>query len=520
LETAKIARIAIVGGMSLLYRSTAIAAALSCLLVDAGAAKAETLLDAIDLAYKTNPTLQQQRANLRALDEDYVQALAALRPTLSASAADNFQRQSENTETLRPGAFSTEYQTAGVTLSQPVYTGGAATQAIRAAERDVQQGREQLRAVEAQIMAAVIQRYMDVIRDTEALRINQENVTVLQRQLQETSAQFEVGQLTRTDVAQAEARLAAAQASLSAAQGQLSVSRANYAQVVGQAPGELAAPPALPGVPSTFDAALDVADQANPNLRAARYAEEAARSRVGQARAAYRPTVSVNAGFQWERFPIGSQTIQTQGGPILFTPNPYQRTVTASVGVKVPLFAGGARGSKVRQALQQDNEAVYGVEGERRVMLQAVSQDWAQVTSTHAQTLSNEAQVKAATVAAEGERQEAQVGLRTTIDVLNAEQELRNAQLQLVDSRHDEYVAAAQLLAVMGRLELRDLNPAAPVYDPRRNFDRVRYGGWTPLDPVVRLLDSTAAPGGGHGTPSSPAGEGKPGAPDPGASRG
>ena len=384
-----------------------------------------------------------------------------------------------------------------MTLSQPVYTGGAATQAIRAAERDVLQGREQLRDVEAQIMAAVIQDYMDVIRDTEALRINQENLTVLQRQFQETSAEFDAGELTRTDVAQAEARLAAAQASLSAAQAQLSVSRANYAQVVGQAPGELAAPPVLPGVPSTFDAALDVAEQSNPNLRAAQYAEEAAHSRVGQARAAYRPTVSINAGFQWERFPIGSEEFETGAGPILYTPNPTQRTVTAGIGVTAPLFTGGARGSKVRQALQQDNEAIYGVEGERRVVLQAVSQDWAQVTSTHAQTLSNEEQVKAATVAAEGERQESQVGLRTIIDVLNAEQELRNAQLQLVDSRHDEYVAASQLLAAMGRLELKDLNPAAPVYDPRRNFDRVRNSGWTPLDPVVRLLDATAAPGGG-----------------------
>jgi outer membrane protein len=477
------------------YKSSAIAAVSLSLL--AGAARAETLIDAIDLAYKTNPTLQQQRATQRALDEEYVQALAQIRPTLSASAADNYQRLSENTYTYQPGAFSTQYQNAGVNLTQPLYTGGAATQAIRAAERDVQQGRQQLRAVEAQIMGTVVQSYMDVIRDAEALRINQENLTVLQQQLQETTAEFDVGQLTRTDVSQAEARLAASQASLSAAQAQLQISRANYAQVVGQAPGELAPPPALPGVPSTFDAALDVAQQSNPNLLAAQYAEEAARSRVGQARAAYRPTVSATAGFQWQRYPIGSEEIETGAGPLVYTPNPEQRTLSASIGVSVPLYSGGQRGSKVRQALQQDNEAIYSVEGQRRVVLQSVSQDWAQVTSTHAQTVSNEAQVKAATVAAEGERQEAQAGLRTTIDVLNAEQELRNAQLQLVDSRHDEYVAAAQLLAAMGRLEARNLNPGAPVYDPRRNFDRVRKAGWTPLDPVVRLLDATAAPGGG-----------------------
>lgn len=469
-------------------------AAFVSLLVGAGSVRAETLQEAIDLAYKTNPTLQQERATQRALDEEYVQARAALRPTLGVTANDTYTRDSENNITFQPGSFAINGQAAAVQLTQPIYTGGQATEAIRAAERDVLQGREQLRATEAQIMAQVVQFYMDVIRDTESLRINQENLLVLQRQLQETSAEFDVGEVTRTDVSQAEARLAAAQASVSQAQGQLQISRANYAQIVGQPPGALAAPPALPGVPSNFDAALDVAQKENPALRSAQYAEEASHFRVGEARSAYRPTVSLNASFQWSRQPIGSEFFQTGAGVVPFTPNPEQRTVTAMLGVNVPLFAGGARGSKVRQALEQNNEARYGVEGQRRMVLQSVSQEWATVTSTHAQTLANEEQVKSAAVAAEGERQEAQVGLRTTIDVLNAEQELRNAQLQLVDSRHDEYVAASQLLATMGRLEIRYLNPALPPYDPRRNFDRVRNKGWLPIDPIVAALDAQLSP--------------------------
>jgi outer membrane protein len=243
-----------------MWSSRRLLASAACigLLAEAGAVRAETLMDAIDLAYRSNPTLQQQRATQRALDEEYVQARAALRPTLNITGGDNFTHTSENDTTFLPGAYQANLQTAAVNLSEPITTGGAATEAIRAAARDVLQGREQLRAIEIQIMAQVVLYYMDTIRDTEALRIDQENLLVLQRQLQETSAEFDVGQVTRTDVSQAEARLAAAQAAVSAAQGQLQISRANYATVVGQAPGDLAPPPALPGVPNSFDAALAV----------------------------------------------------------------------------------------------------------------------------------------------------------------------------------------------------------------------------------------------------------------------
>ena len=262
---------------------------------------------------------------------------------------------------------------------------------------------------------------------------------------------------------------------------------------MGQPPGELAPPPALPGVPTSFDAALDVAEQENPALRAAQYAEEAARSRVGEARAAYRPTVSVNASFQWQRQPLGQEFFHAYG-EVPFMANPYQRTVTVSAIATIPLFAGGMRGSKVRQALEQDNEAIYSIENERRVVLQTVSQAWATVTANNAQILADEVQVKSAALAAEGQRQETQVGLRTTIDVLNAEQQYATAQLQLIDARHDEYVGAAQLLAAMGRLQIRYLNPALPAYDPKRNFDRVRNKGWLPIDEVVRALDAAGAP--------------------------
>jgi outer membrane protein len=449
----------------------------------AGAASAESLLDAVSLAYQTNPTLLQQRANQRSVDEEYVQALAGYRPTVGISATDSYVNGFDPTF----GAPLTLNSTAGsINVSQPLYTGGRVATAVSAAEADILQGRETLRNTEATILTSVIQAYVDVRRDGEALNINLENVKVLQRQLDEAKAQFDVGTITRTDVAQAQARLSAAQAQLSAAQATLSVSRAAYASVVGQAPTDLAPEPDLPGVPETFDAAMDVATQNNPALRAAQYAEEATRHRVAQARADYLPSANVQASYGSTFTPSEGLSLEQRSG------------FSATATLTVPLFTGGLTGSRVRQALEHDNMARLGVDGAQRDVLRSVSQAWAQVLSTRASLASNEEQVKADSIAAEGTRQEYQVGLRTTIDVLNAEQELRDAQLALVNSRHDNYVATAQLLAAMGRLEARELLTGVKVYDPKANFDRVRNRGTVGYDRAIQALDQVGRPNGSH----------------------
>jgi len=460
-----------------LWSGAAVALVLS---LQAGAAwAAETLADAVALAYETNPTLQAQRANQRALDETYVQARTALRPTADVGV----------TATYTDASTFGESDSGSLSLSaeQPLYTGGRAIRGIDAAHADVLQGRENLRAVEAQILASVVQAFVDVRRDTEALRINQENVAVLQRQLDEASARFEVGEITRTDVAQAEARLAASQASLAAAQANLSVSRAAYAAVVGQSPGDLAPEPPLPGVPTTFDEAINVAERENPEVRAAQRGEEAAEARVAQARAQYNPTVGLRATYGT------SDTLDDFASN--FTDND---SITASATVSVPLFTGGLNGSRVRQALERSNSARVAVEAARREVLRDVSQSWATLLSARAALAANEEQVRAAQIAAEGVRQEAQVGLRTTLDVLNAELELRNAQLALINARRDQYVATALLLSAMGRLEAVNLVAGVEVYDPARNFNRVRNKGAVLWEPVVEAIDRIAAPTGEH----------------------
>jgi outer membrane protein len=453
--------------------------ALACV----GPASAESLIDAVTLAYQTNPTLLEQRANLRATDEEYPQAMAGYRPTVGIQATDT---EISGYDPQFFGTFHLNTSGAQVNVTQNIYTGGRVATAVSAAQADILQGREQLRVTEAQVMTQVIQAYMDVRRDAQALSINQENQNVLQKQLDQVQAQFDVGEVTRTDVAQAQARLEAAKAQVAAAGAQLSVSRAAYASVVGQTPTDLQPEPQLPGVPDSFDDAMDIASHENPNVRSAQYAEQATRHRVAQARSDYLPNASVQASY--------GATLTPPGGLSLSQRSEFQATATLSV----PLFTGGLTGSHVRQAIERDNAARIGVDGAQRVMLQQVSQAWAQVLSTRASLASNREQVKADSIAAEGTRQEYQVGLRTTIDVLNAEQELRDAQLALVNSEHDNYVATAQLLAAMGRLEARELLTAVKPYDPKANFDHVRNKGTVLYDQALHAVDNAARLGGGH----------------------
>jgi outer membrane protein len=453
---------------------------------------AESLRDAIALAYRTNPTILAQRAAQRSLDETVVQARSGLRPELNVSATANYSRtDSAGTGIDANGDGIPDFTTGGITetdtggvsigLSQTLYAGGRIARSISAAEAGVLEGRENLRDVEQQLVVAVVQAYVDVLRDLEILRVRSENLQVLRRQLEESNARFEVGEITRTDVAQSEARLAQSEADLASAQAQLSTSRAAYAAIVGQAPADLSAPPALADLPADFDAALDVALQRNPGLLAALFNQRQAEANVAVARSAYRPTAGLTASYG------GRDQLES------FDPS-RQTTFSAGATVSVPLFTGGLNRSRVAQALEQANAAQAQVEGERRSVLQAVSSAYASLISARAGVTANEEAVRAARVAAEGVRQEQQVGLRTTLDVLNAELELRGAEINLAVARRNDYVAQAQLLAAMGVLDAAALAPV-DVYDPAANYQRVRNRGALPWDFVVEAIDSIGAPG-------------------------
>jgi outer membrane protein len=482
----------------------------------AAPASAETLADAIALAYQTNPNLQAQRATQRALDESYVQARSGFRPQLSLQAAavfDEFRtpraarQQGIDTngdgipDVFVPaqgsGIQRTNSGQLGLNLTQPIWTGGRTAAAVSAAQGDILSGRETLRRVESQVMLGVVQAFVDVRRDQEGVRIRQENVNVLQEQLKESKARFDVGEITRTDVAQAESRLAAARALLSSAVAQLGISRASYANLVGQNPGDLQPEPSLAYLlPGNPDDAFAVAEKFNPTLRAQVFAEQASRARVAEARADRMPSVSFRATYGY-------------GGLVdPLNTGLYSRELTGEAVVTVPIFTGGLTSSRIRQQVERNNTDRINIETQRRAVLQTVTQAWNQLIASRANIDSTDEAVRAAQIAAEGTRQEQQVGLRTTLDTLNAEQELRNDELSAVAAKHDEYLAAATVLSAMGRLEAKDLIPAVTQYDPKRNFRKLRFSlGYVPWEEPIAVVDralSVPPIPGAHDIPAEP----------------
>ena len=461
----------------------------------AAPAWAETLQEAIALAYRTNPTLQAQRAQQRALDEAVPQARAGLRPTLSAGGSASYRR-TDGPDTAgidvtgdgipdipaSENISETDSVGASISVEQTLYSGGRLARGIDAAEAAVLSGRETLRSTEQQVLGAVIQAYVDVQRDVEILRIREANLGVLRRQLDESNARFEVGEITRTDVSQSEARLAQSEADLAGAQAQLSVSRATYAAVIGQAPTNLEEPPVLPGVPADFDAALDAGLAENPSLLAAEYALRQAEAQHAQARSAYLPSVGLTGSY--------GSTTALDGFDLSNRTDTFQ----AGVSLSVPLFTGGLNSSRVAQALEQANAAKIEIDRQKRSVLQGVSSAFAQVVSNRSQLDAGVAGVSAARVAAEGVRQEQQVGLRTTLDVLNGELELRNAEINLAVAKRNLYVAQASLLTSMGRLNGEALVPGIEVYDAAANAERVRNRGGLPWDGLIETLDRVVAP--------------------------
>lgn len=439
-----------------------------------GAAHADSLRDAIAAAYAQNPTLAKSRAQQRAEDETYVQARSQLGPDLNAQLGANYQRE--------PRALGGNATTGQGTLSlrQTIFSSGNLTSTLNAAEATVKAGQEALRSTEAGVLFNVISVYSLVRRDQEALQIAQQNYDTLKKQLDQTQAQFEAGQLTRTDVAQSQASLSQAEASLAQAQAALDADRATYVQVVGQSPTALEPEPPLPGLPADFNAALASAETDNPDLASALYSAASAHAAVGEARSAFGPQVALSAS--------------SSNLAALNNLNQSINETQAGVTLSIPLFASGMNSSRLREALENENAAKDQVDITRRQVTASVAQAWSQMLAARSATASNEAQVKAAQIAFDGVHTEQQVGLRTNLDVLLAEQTLNSAQLQLIDARRQQYVAAAQLLQATGSLTARTLVPDIEVYDPNKNFQKVKNKGWTPVVPVVHAIDSLAAP--------------------------
>ncbi|MEO0319342.1 MAG: TolC family outer membrane protein [Pseudomonadota bacterium] len=425
-------------------------------------ASAESLQDAMAVAYRTNPTVQSERARLRATGELKAQALAGLLPQISASG--NLGRSVVSQSSSAGGPFDQQ----NVPLDQASYAaqgeqllfdGFRSIQAVKQAAAQIDAAEAQLIGTEQQLLSDVASAYFDIVRDMAVYDLNRTNVEVLLQQLDQAQVRFRVGEITRTDVAQADARLAGARANLTNASAQLAVSRARYVQLVGQSPASLEAETRAPALPASLEDAKAMALQVAPAVLTAKATERASSRAVKIAKGNFAPRITANADYQFAEEP---STFITETD-----------SYTYGVRANLPIFQGGARFSQVRQAKatnESDRQRIY--EAERLTTAQVVAA-WEQLNAANATITSAQAQVSANTLALEGVRKEALVGSRSTLDVLNAELELLNSEVALATAQRDSRVASYALLAAMGVLTPEAMGLSA--------YDAPKKGGFLPF---------------------------------------
>lgn len=448
----------------------AAALALSTFLLSTAAfAQPMTLDEALGLAYETNPQLAAQQAALRATDEQVAQANAGYRPTVNAQGSYGVERfgfTPFNPLAPLPGptiANASEHPVQGqLTVTEPIFRGGRTYAEVRRAKALVRAGRAQLTNVEQSVLVSAITAYMDVVRDTAILTLRQSNVQVLAKQRDATKIQFDAGALTRTDVAQSEARLAGAQSDLTSAEGQLAVSRANFVQAVGRPAETLVSDPNLPRLPGTEDDLRASAMKQNPVIVSAVESDRAASFAIDDSYGALLPQVSVQGQYFYQH---GSLT-NSIGGV-----GSTDHGVAVLGLLNVPIYQGGADQAAVRQAQQLRDQSRHNVEVANRQVEDQVTSAWQTFQSAEATIQSNEATEKADEIAFQGVSKEQQVGGRTILDVLNAQQELLNAQVAVVTAKRNTVVAAYQVLSAEGALTAKALGLKVRFYDPQEHYD-------------------------------------------------
>jgi len=436
-------------------------------------AQADTLEGALVLAYQNNPSLNAQRAAVRAIDEGVPQALAGYRPRVTASGSVGSQYWDTTTRQLPfvPSTTNTSPYThlsgqmtpygGGVTVTQTLYNGFQTANRTRQAEGQVQSARESLRTTEQTVLLSAVTAYMNLLRDTAILDLQRRNVEVLQEQLRQTRDRFNVGEVTRTDVAQSESRLASGRSQVLSAEATYTASVATYRQVIGVQPGKLA-----PGAPvdrfspNTLPGSVDVGTATHPQVTTAQYNVDVALQAVKVAEGALYPTLSLQGSAQQnnEQSLLGLKS--------------FNALVLGQL--TIPIYQGGSEYALIRQAKETLGQQRLNLDTSRDSVRQNIVQSWGQLEAAKANIEATQAQVQASEIALNGVREEARVGQRTTLDVLNAQQELVNARVALVSAQRDRVVASYTLLASVGRLSPQILALRVPTYDAAVHYHQVR----------------------------------------------
>lgn len=442
---------------------------------------AETLKEALASAYLSHPQLKAERERVREFDEGFVQAASQGRFQANTSASAGLSRVSGVTQSTNffgqtsevDFSQNTSPRSLSVTGQKLLYDGGRVRSLKGQAKYGILAAREQLRNVEQSILLETATAYADVLRDEEAARIRRNNVNVLSRQRDAAQDRFDVGVGTRTDIAQADARLAQAEIGLSQAEAQLQASRAAYERATGHFPVDLQPIENFP-FPDSLAKAQALGLTRNPQMEAARYNEDAARFGVDIAKATGGATVNAQTFVQRSL---------DQGGQIL-----EQDAIGVSVNLTIPLFTGGLNDSRVRQATAQKNRTHFEVRATENALKERIAALWAQMEAAEISVEASQRQVAAAEVAFEGVQIELEVGTRDSLDVLNAEQEVLNARLNLAQARRDLVVIKFQILSLVGMFDAATLGLDIAYYDPRENFDEVT--DWDFFAPAKEAIDS------------------------------
>lgn len=422
------------------------------------AALAETLGGALASAYEHSGLLKQQQALLRAADEDVAAATARLRPVLSYALSGNYSSITDNT-------------TANLSLSASMvlYDFGSSGLRRELAKTNVLATREALRGVEAKVLLRAVSAYTAVQRDGSIVNLRRNNLRVIEQELQAARDRFEVGEITRTDVALAEARLASTKSALSAALGNYEIARQEYRAAIGHYPNNLKRPPSPPTTASSLEEAQAIARSRHPDMAQAQYSVTVADMNVQLAQNSLKPTLQGSANWG----------VNDQGND------------SSSLGLTLggPIYQGGGLASAIRQANARRDAARSGLHLARHGVDQGVGNAWARLAVANASLQASEQQIRASRVAFRGVREEAALGARTTLDVLNAEQELLNAESARISAASDRYVAVYNLLAAMGLLNVRHLGLNVVTYDPEAYYNAVKAAPGYEVSPQGQKLD-------------------------------
>jgi outer membrane protein len=443
-----------------LYRMRGAAVLPLACFIFAAEARAESLNQALLEAYRKNPTLNAARAGQRATDENVPQALSGWRPTVSAQGSAGISANNLSFPTGTSAYTTPTSENLTIKLDQPLFRGFRTVEGTAVAEAQVKGGRQQLLVTEEQVLLNGVTAYVNVLRDRKILFYRQENLKVLRGQARATSERFKAGELTRTDVAQANAGVAAAQAALALAVANVKVSEAGYAQIIGHAPGKLnPAPLARP--PASLEQAYEIAHETSPQILAAAQAADAAEHGIGVAKSGLLPQADLQGVYSFTATQNGSSN----------TPATTSSMTVQGV-VTVPIYEGGLVYSQVRQARQKASQSRLSVIDATRQVRAAVATSWDNFVASKQAVSANTTAVSASQLAFDGVKQEYAVGSRSTVDVLNAEQTLLNAQIAVVSSQHDQLLGSYQLQSAIGHLTGTHLH-LSPVYDAKEYYNDV-----------------------------------------------